>query len=121
MIHFSEIMVVTCEPKDRDTIYSRSGRFVGEFHCGEGLVDIKHRSAEKPHLLAGHECSCAFAQTVKIGKSFRRRAPGFVLAFEDIGDFLAARGIVTKIGGLFLHPVAKLWRSRIEGLDVVRI
>jgi hypothetical protein len=104
VVHLGQIMVVSCQPENGDSVDSGGGCFFCEFDCSERFVNGEHRAAEKSNLLSGDDRGCTLAQAIKIGQRLRGGIPGFILALEDCGDALAAGRIVGNLLGFFFQP-----------------
>ena len=89
MIHFGKIMIVGGQPENRNCIDALGCRLLRQLDRSQRFVEREHRPAEKSDLLPRNHCERTLAEALKIGQSFRRRIPRFVLPLKDRSHFLA--------------------------------
>src|ERR1035437_7521346 len=104
VVPLGQIMVVSCQPENGDTVDSGGGCFFCEFDCSERFVNGEHRPAEQSNLLSGDDSRCSLAPAIKMGQLLRGSVPGFVLTPKDCGDALAAGRNVGNLLGFFFQP-----------------
>src|SRR5579862_7668039 len=118
MVHLSKVVIVGGQPEHRHSVDSRARCFFREFHCGQSLVDGKHRAAEKPHLLARNHSSRSLAQAIEVRERLFRRTPGSVLFVENRGDPFPSQFVIRDAASFLFQPFSGLWGPGIEPLDL---
>ena len=62
VVHLGKIVIIGCQPENRDGVDSGASSFLREFDRSERFVNGEHGSAKKSGLLAGDNCGRSFAQ-----------------------------------------------------------